>query len=117
MKKNNKGFSLIELIIVIAIIAILVAAAFPALNAIRDRAQENVDLANASVIVTNLNAFNALFPDDAIAAVPADRTAYDAVVGAQFALELDDYAFAIVYVEYNAGTELFTVNAEADSIR
>jgi len=45
--KNKKGFTLAELLIVIAIISILVAIAIPTFSAALSRAQEAVEVANA----------------------------------------------------------------------
>ena len=44
MKKSNKGFSLVELIIVIAIMAILAAAIAPALIRYIDKSRKADDL-------------------------------------------------------------------------
>ncbi len=46
MKKNNKGFTLMELLIVIAIIVVLVAIAIPVFNAQLEKAREATDMAN-----------------------------------------------------------------------
>ena len=47
MKKNNKkGFTLAELLIVVAIIAVLVAVAIPVFNAQLEKSREATDLAN-----------------------------------------------------------------------
>ncbi len=46
MKKNKKGFTLAELLIVVAIIAVLVAIAIPVFTAQKDRANAAVDAAN-----------------------------------------------------------------------
>ena len=45
-EKNNKGFTLAELLIVIAIIAVLVAIAIPIFNSQLEKAREATDLAN-----------------------------------------------------------------------
>ena len=46
MKKNNKGFTLAELLIVVAIIAVLVAIAIPVFGSQLEKAKEATDLAN-----------------------------------------------------------------------
>ncbi len=46
MKKNNKGFTLAELLIVVAIIAVLVAIAIPVFSAQLEKSKEATDIAN-----------------------------------------------------------------------
>ena len=46
MKRNNKGFTLAELLIVVAIIAVLVAIAIPTFGGQVERARETADAAN-----------------------------------------------------------------------
>ena len=45
-KNNNKGFTLAELLIVVAIIAVLVAIAIPVFTSQLEKSRESVDLAN-----------------------------------------------------------------------
>ena len=52
MKKNNKGFSLVELIIVIAIMAILAGAIAPALIRYIDKSRKSNDVSAAKTIKT-----------------------------------------------------------------
>lgn len=47
MKKNNKGFTLAELLIVVAIIAVLVAIAIPVFNAQLEKSRDSVTASNA----------------------------------------------------------------------
>ena len=46
MKKNNKGFTLAELLIVVAIIAVLVAIAIPVFTTQLEKAREATDMSN-----------------------------------------------------------------------
>ena len=46
MKKNNKGFTLAELLIVVAIIAVLVAIAIPVFTTQLEKSRETTDIAN-----------------------------------------------------------------------
>lgn len=50
LRKKKKGFTLIELIIVIAIIAILAAVAIPKFGSVRRSAEDKAMLANAKTI-------------------------------------------------------------------
>ncbi len=67
LRKNKKGFTLIELIVVFAIIAILAAIAIPTFAGITNEADKAVEIANARSIATAINAYNALNPDSQIA--------------------------------------------------
>lgn len=46
MKKNNKGFTLMEMLIVVAIIAVLVAIMIPTFTSALERSREAADIAN-----------------------------------------------------------------------
>ena len=69
---KNKGFSLVELIIVIAIMAILAAAIAPALIRYIDKSRRSDDVAAAETINT------------AAQAALANEEAYDEVQGAMY---------------------------------
>ena len=66
MKKNNKGFSLVELIIVIAIMAILAGALAPALIKF-NKSRRSADISNADTIRTACQ--TAMSDEDAMVAI------------------------------------------------
>lgn len=57
MLKNKKGFTLVELMIVVVIMAILVAVAIPIYNAVTAGVEKNSCEANARIISDNFSAF------------------------------------------------------------
>ena len=69
MKKNNSGFSLVELIIVIAIMAVLIGVLAPQFIKYVERSRESTDLQNIEEIKTAAEAYVAdkgLGKDDTI---------------------------------------------------
>jgi len=59
-RKGKKGFTLVELIIVIAILSILTITAIPVYTGIQGRAQRNMRIAEANTVVHALDSYNAL---------------------------------------------------------
>ena len=66
MKKNNKGFSLVELIIVIAIMAVLIGLLAPQYLRFVDKSKKSADVSNAQALAT---AFNVAFADGKISSL------------------------------------------------
>ncbi len=54
MKRNNKGFTLLELLIIVSIIGILVAISIPAFTSQIEKSRRAVDIANARTIKSAL---------------------------------------------------------------
>lgn len=69
MKKNNKGFSLVELIIVIAIMAVLIGLLAPQYLKFVKQSKVSADVSNAQALAT---AFNVAFADGE--SLPATNT-------------------------------------------
>lgn len=75
MKKNNKGFSLVELIIVIAIMAILAGALAPALIKYINKSRASADISNADTIRSAVQ--TALSNEDAMTSAPSTAGSYN----------------------------------------
>jgi len=66
-KNNNRGFSFIEILVVVAIIAILASISIPTYARIQERANRAVAIDNAQSIVSCINAHNrAATADDSL---------------------------------------------------
>jgi type IV pilus assembly protein PilA len=59
MKKDDKGFTLVELMIVVVIIGILIAIAIPVYNSIQDRAEQRACDANVRSILSQIEVYKA----------------------------------------------------------
>lgn len=70
MKKNNKkGFTLVELVIVVAVMAVLVAVAIPVIGNITNSAQNAVDESNARTIESMIKVSEAKLSSDVVATI------------------------------------------------
>lgn len=109
LKKSKRGFTLIELIVVIAILAILVAVAVPTFAGITERAERSVELANAKTITTALNAHNALNMDTPAAQI-SDKTKWGDLPATLKPTGMPtDMTDVLKHVQYDSTTKAFYV--------
>ena len=120
-KTNNKGFSLVELIIVIAIMAVLIAVLAPQFLRYVERSRLQSDntaigeLANAIKVASSVDAVNTAMATGTIA-IPAEATGagydIDAVILAALKTELETTLETTIPLRsntYAAGVPAFTV--------
>lgn len=105
MKKNNKGFSLVELIIVIAIMAILAGALAPALIKYIAKSRRSTDVSNAQTIATAVT--NALSVEGAYDDVKTNSSLAIATTGGAAQLSADAGASFASEVSSQLGTSAF----------
>lgn len=104
MKKNNKkGFTLVELVIVVAVMAILVAIAIPTVGAITNKAKTAVDNSNAKTLESMIKLAEAN-------AVEASNGAATVDFGES------EIAWAIVDAKLGITTGSFTYNSKTGTV-
>jgi prepilin-type N-terminal cleavage/methylation domain-containing protein len=84
MKKNNKkGFTIVELVIVIAVIAILAAVLIPTFASVTDKAKKSAALQEATSAVTAITVYD------------LDQDAATPEVGKDYVIESNGYFFVV----------------------
>ena len=103
LRRNKKGFTMIELIVVIAIIAILAAIAIPSFIGITENANAKVNLANARNIATGINAYNALHPNETqiTSTTGCQATLTTANLWPEGLTDTDDIAAALAMISFS----------------
>lgn len=117
-KMNNKGFSLVELIIVIAIMAILAAAIAPALIRYIDKSRKANDVTAAGTIATaveaalaNEDAYDEVVTGSGTTKVVEIKAGAYSAAGSIFKQEVSDNLSTVPKVKYKKnGANTFTVS-------
>ena len=119
MKRKNKGFTLSELLIVVAIIAVLVAISIPIFSKQLEKSRRAVDIANArsirSAMTLALNQEDLQITDDSTEIVlHISGSKIDGAVSGNM-----DHVFieGVRYPGYNAMWQLFSKYGISDKIR
>lgn len=112
MKRNQKGFTLIEMLVVIAIIAILVAVIVPTVTSATRRASAATDAANLRTIMGVANTH--LVEEEAdVAATTAAMTPFDCKTfpGAQAYIYYVNPGFIVAYFDDDG--DIYTIDSFA----
>ena len=98
MKKNNSGFSLVELIIVIAIMAVLIGVLAPQFIKYVERSRESTDLQNVEEVKTAVESYVADHGEKLTASVTVTLTAGGTI---KSSIDLSEYG-----VDYTNGIKV-----------
>ena len=107
IKANKKGFTLVELVVVIAVLLILAAIAIPTVSGVINDAQKATDAANAKSIET---AIKYAIADNEIKASSATTTVSAALALSGMEIGILDAKLADMIFVYDFNTNAVTVS-------
>jgi type IV pilus assembly protein PilA len=109
-EENNKGFTLVELIIVMAIMAILVGAIAPQVGRYAERARESRDLQLVSTVFTVMQ--TVIAASDVTVPEIEDKNIADAIAALPAAAKADAIALLAANLQTVAGVKGLCVSAD-----
>lgn len=102
--QNTKGFTLIELMIVVVIIGVLASIAIPNYISLKDRAQEGTVKANMHTVQVSIEDFavqnDSFYPVNATTALPDGRTLANVCPGGNY--PVNPFTTVASVVQFNA---------------
>ena len=107
-KNNKKGFTLVELVIVVAVMAILVAVAIPTVKSITESAKSSVNKTNAQTIESMIKLAQA-DEEAALTADKIDKALTDAQLGITSGSYVYDPTSGACFLGSSAGTTQFVI--------
>jgi prepilin-type N-terminal cleavage/methylation domain-containing protein len=118
MKRNNRGFTLIELIIVLAMLAILAFITIPRLTAAVIRAQLAADIANVKVLNDTTAAYAAyrdIPVSDVFSAASTDAARMQVLVDAGFLSEAPQPQEKDAAFEWDTGSQTWVLRIAGET--